>query len=238
MIYGIGKFVFADGETFVIAQEKTLKIDTFVEYAKNKYHFKNEDTSFITNEYGQLTNSNGEIYPGLLEHIKYDGFGIHISPKRGKYRGNYMNGKAHGQGTFTWNDGKKYVGQFYNNTLKGIGTLTFEDGQVINGQFENDNPNGICVCTWKNCQTYVGQFVNGVREGYGTYTWPDGTSFKGQYHKGEKNGEGTLIYPDGRKYVGNFTNSLKNGYGEFYWPTPDKKVYRGQWRNDVQVEIF
>ena len=46
----------------------------------------------------------------------------------GSYTGEFLNGKKHGKGTFTWSDGNRFVGQWRNDKRYGEGTYIYEDG--------------------------------------------------------------------------------------------------------------
>ena len=51
----------------------------------------------------------------------------------GSYEGAYRNGKYHGNGTLTFDDGEKYVGSFYNGKRNGYGTNFFPSGEKYIG---------------------------------------------------------------------------------------------------------
>ena len=61
--------------------------------------------------------------------------GTYASAK-GKYVGEWKDGKIHGQGTYTFSDGDKYVGGWKKNKMHGKGTITL-DGTVIKAIFKN-----------------------------------------------------------------------------------------------------
>ena len=54
-----------------------------------------------------------------------------------KYVGEFKDGMAHGQGTYTYANGDKYVGEFKDNLLNGQGTFTTTDGTVEKGLWED-----------------------------------------------------------------------------------------------------
>lgn len=61
------------------------------------------------------------------------------------YSGEFMDGKAHGKGTFTYADGRRYIGEFKDDKYHGQGTqMTLSGGK------------------------YVGEFRDGQRQGRGT----------------------------------------------------------------------
>ena len=52
------------------------------------------------------------------------------------YEGEVKNGKAHGLGTFTFEDGTKYEGKFSKNRFHGKGKYTDPEGNVFKGKFK------------------------------------------------------------------------------------------------------
>ena len=56
------------------------------------------------------------------------------------YEGEYKDGKRHGQGTYTFPDGKKYVGGWKDSKYHGQGTLTSSDGKYFIGEFKDSKP--------------------------------------------------------------------------------------------------
>ena len=94
----------------------------------------------------------------------------------GVYEGQYLSGKFHGQGTYTWANGSKYIGGFKNGKEYGQGTFTFL-------------PSG---------NKYVGEVKDGKLHGQGTMTYPDGTKYVGEFYEGLRNGQGTYTHTDGK----------------------------------------
>lgn len=43
----------------------------------------------------------------------------------------------HGQGVFTWADGRKYEGDYYDDKKQGRGVFTWPDGRMYNGEWYN-----------------------------------------------------------------------------------------------------
>jgi hypothetical protein len=113
------------------------------------------------------------------------------------YEGEVKNGLRHGNGTYTFADGKKYIGQFKDDQYSGAGTLLMADGSRYVGQFKDDQFNGLGTYTWSDQSKYVGQFLNGGFYGKGTYTWPDGRKYVGEWKENRKNGFGILYLTNG-----------------------------------------
>jgi hypothetical protein len=57
-------------------------------------------------------------------------------------KGNFENNYFHGQGTYTFADGREYSGDFFLDHIKGRGTLTYPDGEKYTGNFVNGRYHG------------------------------------------------------------------------------------------------
>ena len=100
-----------------------------------------------------------------------------------KYEGQYKDGKANGQGTYTFPDGEKYVGQFKDGSFNGQGTYTFADGNKYVGQYKDNKKNGQGTFTWGdgsqwNGDKYVGQWKDDKYDGFGTFYNANGSIFQ------------------------------------------------------------
>ena len=84
---------------------------------------------------GLLLSSNA--YAECIKGDCINGYGIYTqSSDGGKYVGEWKDGKANGQGTFTWANGNKYVGEFKKDEFHGKGTVTQANGTIITGIFK------------------------------------------------------------------------------------------------------
>ena len=100
----------------------------------------------------------------------------------GTYTGGVVDGRAHGQGTWTHPEGYQYVGQFKDDNLHGRGALTAADGNK-----------------------YVGEFKDNKMHGQGTYTWPNGDRYVGEW-KDDKQWQG-IEYLSSGEIAATFSNS-------------------------------
>jgi len=109
-----------------------------------------------------ITNSNGDIYEGIIKDGKLNGEGK-ITYKVGhKYEGNFVNNKKQGKGKFTFANGTIYEGNFENDQLTGQGKLTnSKTGTTIEGNFKNGILNGEGTYS-KNGKVRRGYFENSV----------------------------------------------------------------------------
>ena len=95
------------------------------------------DDSQWTNCFG-TGEEQGHIYAGEFKDGKAHGQGTYTWPNGNKYVGEHKNGKRHGLGTFTFPNGQKYVGEFKNGNYDGQGTFTHASGRVERGIWKND----------------------------------------------------------------------------------------------------
>jgi len=81
-------------------------------------------------------------YKGDVENGKPNGLGVIINTNKGKYVGEWKDGKKQGQGTFTYGKGKwegeKYEGEFKDGYRHGQGTYTWSDGDKYVGEFKDE----------------------------------------------------------------------------------------------------
>ena len=77
------------------------------------------------------------------------GQGIYSWPDGRKYDGNYDMDKKHGYGVYYWQDGRKYEGQWSGGRQHGEGRYTSSDGKIRRGLWRDgkrvrwlDEPSG------------------------------------------------------------------------------------------------
>ena len=93
----------------------------------------------------------------------------YVCPPHGTYEGDFKDGLKHGQGTFTFKDGRVYTGMFRQDAIHGIGMMW--DGN--------------------NHVKYEGDFSFGYKQGQGVLTTRH-HRFEGHFFHDEKHGPGTL----------------------------------------------
>jgi hypothetical protein len=82
-------------------------------------------------------------YTGTWVANKMQGRGFMMSPDGRAYEGRYQlvidlsyhSGKKHGQGTYTWHDGRKYIGPWVNGKQHGVGMLIDNKGMLRKGEW-------------------------------------------------------------------------------------------------------
>ena len=58
--------------------------------------------------------------------------------KGNKYEGKFKNEKFHGEGTYSWSDGRKFIGSWVNGNKIGWGELFLPDGKKYDGRWKDD----------------------------------------------------------------------------------------------------
>lgn len=148
------------------------------------------------------------------------------------YVGEFKDGKAHGQGTYTWPNGNKYVGEWLNAEIHGQGTYTWASGEFAHGkkrvkyvgEHKDGKPHGQGTMTWIDGEKYVGEFENDRRYGQGTMTYPTGNKYVGEWKYDKPHGEGTLTIADGGKRVGIWNWGAPVGEATYTFAGGDKDV--------------
>ncbi len=78
-----------------------------------------------------------------------------------KYLGNFLNGKMHGRGQFTFKNGTKYTGEFKEGKITGKGTIIWPSGKKYVGELKNGKPHGQGTFTFKDGKVLTSKFENG-----------------------------------------------------------------------------
>jgi hypothetical protein len=88
------------------------------------------------------------------------------------YKGDWLGGFRHGNGTMRWIDGTTFEGKWIYGQPYSRGKITYASGE-----------------------TYVGQWANSKRNGFGTSTMGHAT-YTGEWRDGFKHGRGKEIFTD------------------------------------------
>ncbi|GFR44359.1 hypothetical protein Agub_g5580 [Astrephomene gubernaculifera] len=156
------------------------------------------------------------------------GFGTYTYPNSFfQYEGQWVNGKKHGLGKLTMRDGAYYEGEFVEGEIMGQGTRRFANGDVYIGSFEMGEMHGFGVMRLANGDMYKGPFVHNAFEGVGVYTHAQGDVFQGEFVRHKRRGHGVLTCADGSRYEGGWSDNQRSGQGEATYS--DGSRYRGSW---------
>eukprot|EP00940_MAST-03C_sp_MAST-3C-sp2_P000945 g945.t1 len=152
------------------------------------------------------------------------------------YTGEWKSSKRHGFGIQKRADGSKYEGHWKNNLRHGKGTMWIRhEGKMFKryeGDWRKDTMHGRGSFFYDNGDKYDGSWMRNRRHGKGTMEYANGDIYEGHWDEDIKSGIGVLLYANGDRYEGYFENDKKEGPGRFYYYRT-KKVYEGEWRDDV-----
>ncbi len=180
----------------------------------------------------------GSIYRGEFNNGKFHGEGILKWSNGDEYTGGFRNGMMHGTGTLIWENGEKYTGEFRNGMMHGTGKLFLSGGDVYQGEFNKGDMSGKGRYTADDGSTYEGEFAFGKFHGVGDYHMSNGDSYSGEFVKGLMQGKGTYRAKSGRVYTGDFVNDEFTGNGTLI--SGKKNRYSGEfkdWEFDGDGEV-
>ncbi|NME69083.1 hypothetical protein [Flammeovirga aprica] len=176
------------------------------------------------------------IFPLLLSilftlHFSYVEAQISENPDKDNYVGQFNgDGKRHGHGTYTWEDGTVYQGKWRNDLMEGSGKLIFANGNSYEGNFEKGVPYGMGIYQWANGDVYQGGFLDGKMHGRGVLVTKGGERHEGTWIQNEVHGEGIHYYANGSQYIGSWSKGKRNGKGIMLYINGDTE--QGMWVDD------
>ena len=136
----------------------------------------------------------------------------------GTYEGGTANGKPHGKGKYTYNNGNVYEGEFENGQWNGKAKMTWKNGDVYEGDFVNGHRTGKGKYTWKEGAVYEGDWVNSKMTGKGKFTYANGSTYEGDFADGKMTGNGKRTYISGKDLIPFFRQ------GDWGYQTPNYKT--------------
>ncbi|XP_056643709.1 MORN repeat-containing protein 3-like [Diorhabda carinulata] len=126
---------------------------------------------------GVMLTRNKDLYEGDFNNDYRHGFGVlayHL-PKYNvfslTYRGDWKNGKMHGEGLRVYPGIGFYIGNFKKSKRSGYGQMWYDCGAF-----------------------YDGDWVDDLREGLGLYVREDGNRYEGSWYKDLKHGTGRFYF--------------------------------------------
>jgi hypothetical protein len=127
--------------------------------------------------------------------------------------GNFLSGKLHGEGSYTFYNGDSYVGQFRGGRRHGRGVYhRLTRGEVFEGEFFENLPIGQGKLTKKGTMTIKGEFSGeGISEGVVKFT--SGKEYRGWFKDSLAEGKGMLQMDNGDQYKGDWKAGEKHGKG-------------------------
>eukprot|EP01038_Epipyxis_sp_PR26KG_P005341 gene5341-7411_t len=156
-------------------------------------------------------------------------------------------GKRHGYGKETFNDGTSYEGNYVNGCRDGFGVMTYPHGDIHKGDWKYNRLNGYASFKFSNGGTYRGNCKDGLMDGFGIMKRPDGFMYEGEWKDGKKHGYGVMTFPKnpsvkgyinriGDTYVGNFKDDAYEGEGTLTYLMADLMEKSGEWHKGKPVK--
>jgi hypothetical protein len=130
------------------------------------------------------------------------------------YEGEQRDGKRHGFGTVTWENGNTYSGEWHNDVPHGRGRFTAADGQH-EGEWRNGKAHGLGMATWRSGARYFGEWRDGKLDGRGTLTFANGNRYEGEWRATRMSGQGRGTWIDGSSYDGAWQEDWPHGAGTY-----------------------
>ena len=112
--------------------------------------------------------------------------------------------------------GERYKGDYVDGKRDGHGTYYYPNGGNYTGQWSDDKKHGNGIEIWPGGNRYDGKWVNNLfRSGKIEEYWSDGKPrYVGGYDNEKVTVSGTWYYANGDRYEGQFLNSKRHGSGK------------------------
>ncbi|CAH8391728.1 unnamed protein product [Eruca vesicaria subsp. sativa] len=171
--------------------------------------------------------SNGYFYEGEFHKGKCNGSGVYYYFVRGRYEGDWVDGRYDGHGIESWARGSRYKGQYRHGLRHGYGVYRFYTGDCYAGEWLNGQSHGFGVQSCADGSSYVGESRFGFKHGLGSYHFRNGDCYAGEYFGDKVHGFGVYRFANGHCYEGAWHEGRKQGYGAYSFRTGDGKS--GEW---------
>ncbi|KAL6655464.1 hypothetical protein ACP70R_006290 [Stipagrostis hirtigluma subsp. patula] len=171
--------------------------------------------------------SNGDCYEGEFHKGRCNGSGVYNFFGKGKYEGDWVDGKYDGYGIESWARGSRYRGQYRQGLRHGHGVYRFYSGDCYAGEWAGGQSHGIGAQTCSDGSSYVGEFKCGVKHGLGSYHFRNGDRYAGEYFGDKIHGFGVYSFANGHCYEGSWHEGKKQGFGMYTFRNGDKRS--GDW---------
>lgn len=176
---------------------------------------------------GVHTYASGERYEGELRRGRCSGSGVYYFSLRGRYEGEWVDGKYDGHGVETWSQGSRYKGQYRQGLREGFGVYRFYTGDVYSGMWCQGQSHGVGVQMCADGSQYVGEFAWGVKHGCGKYLFRNGDVYSGEYFGERMHGFGVYRFATLQSYAGAWYEGRKQGLGVYIFSNGETRA--GVW---------
>ncbi|KAK9743376.1 hypothetical protein RND81_03G235300 [Saponaria officinalis] len=149
-------------------KERSNPVKWFIGEDSHSISVKSSDIEVKVKE-GVEYYSNGDFYEGEFYRGKSSGSGVYNYNVKGRYEGEWVDGKYEGYGIESWAKGSRYRGMYRGGLRHGYGIYRFYTGDTYGGQWCNGQYHGLGVQSCNDGSCYVGYFKCGVKHGLGCY---------------------------------------------------------------------
>ncbi|EHA8587189.1 junctophilin-1 [Cocos nucifera] len=167
--------------------------------------------------------SNGDFYEGEFHKGRCNGSGVYNFFDKGRYEGDWVDGKYDGYGIESWARGSRYQGQYRQGLRHGFGWYGFYSGDSYAGEWVSGQSHGVGVQTCSDGSCYVGEFKCGVKHGLGYYQFRNGDRYSGEYFGDKIHGFGVYNFANGHCYEGSWHEWKKQGFGIYTFRNGDTR---------------
>ncbi|WOL20025.1 hypothetical protein Cni_G28827 [Canna indica] len=171
--------------------------------------------------------SNGDFYEGEFHKGRCNGSGVYNFFAKGRYEGDWVDGKYDGYGIESWARGSRYRGQYRRGLRHGFGVYKFYSGDSYAGEWMAGQSHGVGLQTCSDGSSYVGEFKCGVKHGLGYYHFRNGDKYAGEYFGDKIHGFGVYHFANGHRYEGSWHEGKKQGLGMYTFRSGDTRC--GDW---------
>ena len=149
------------------------------------------------------------------------------------YKGDFLDGVAHGVGTCRWPDNSSYTGDWAHGRREGEGRYV-GGRNAYEGSWQGGHRHGHGIHKVGGYTIYEGGWCMNQRSGHGILTDLDGSRYRGTFASNKRHGEGQQVYADGNMFAGHWQHDARQGTGEFVWTNGD--IVTGVWGEDHLCE--
>ncbi len=153
---------------------------------------------------------------------RFHGQGTYTYGNGKVYSGEWRDGRRDGKGEQTWANGDHYVGDWSGNRTHGKGVKTWKSGDRYEGEWIGGKPSGTGHFTWANSDEYTGGFLKAKREGMGVFKSKKQGVYQGEWKADKRQGKGSLVKSDGSKVTGDWDGGYLVGDAVFVFKNGDQ----------------
>jgi len=221
--------------------ENGLFVEGTITFAETDYQGRktyigkvNKETMQLNDPEGELIFNNDKIYKGNFIDGKITGKGTFYLTKSGqRYEGDFVNGRMTGKGKYYFKNGNVYEGDFNEDDMTGKGIMRFANGLVYEGDFDKDNMTGKGTMRYINGDVYEGDWKEDRKSGMGIMRYDNGNVYEGDWISDVKQGKGITRYANGNMHEGNYLNDRVNGKGTMQYKNGG--IYEGDMLADKRI---